>query len=98
MRFQGAGLDNDYHKAAIGFKKFAEQGYPDAQFRFGESYAEGKGKVQNLKLADFWLNLAETNGIQPAEQIKKHTWEKLSLQVLEEANRIAYQLWIRLKN
>ena len=44
------------------------------------------------------MKLAETNGIQPAEQIRKQAENKLSLQVLEEAKRMAYQCWIRLKN
>jgi TPR repeat protein len=41
MRFKGAGLDNIYQKARIWFRKSGEQGYPDAQFCFGECYAEG---------------------------------------------------------
>lgn len=63
MRLKGTGLDNDYQKARIGFKKSAEQGYPDAQFCLEQWYAESKGGARNLKLAYVLLTLAETNGI-----------------------------------
>jgi TPR repeat protein len=65
MRFKDAGLDNDYQKAGIWFKKSAVPGYPDAQFRFGKWYAKCKDEVRNLKLAYVWLKLAEKNGIHP---------------------------------
>lgn len=97
MSLTGMGLDRDYQKAGTWFKKAAEQDYPDAQFRLGEWYAVGNGGEQNLKFAYVWLKLAGANGIQPSDKIRQSVEKKLKPKSLEEAKRMAFKWWIKLK-
>jgi len=43
-------------------KKLALEGDPDAQYRLGESYEEGKGVEQDQKEAVKWYRLAARQG------------------------------------
>lgn len=91
------GMVRDYQKAGAWFKKAAEQGYPDAQFRLGEWYTDGKGGVINLVLAYAWMRLAGANGIQAGDEKRKQVETQLTEQEIRDANHLAYQLWVRLE-
>lgn len=52
------GVLQDYTKAAVWFRKAAEQGDPGSQYGLGELYLEGEGVPQDYQQAYFWLDLA----------------------------------------
>ena len=55
---QAAGITTDAGEAAKWFRKAADQGHPEAQYRLGLAYQSGQGVAQDKIQALMWMNLA----------------------------------------
>ena len=64
MEWHNAG---DYPAALEGFKKFADQGDPDAQFYLGKMYLLGEGIPQDYAEAVRWFRLSAEQGNSAAQ-------------------------------
>ena len=64
MEWYNAG---DYPAALEGFKKFADQGDPDAQFNLGKMYLTGEGIPQDYAEAVRWFRLSADQGNSAAQ-------------------------------
>jgi len=58
----GRGVDKNISTAVEWFRKAAEQGYADAQFRLGLKYEEGCGVDKNESTAVEWYRKAAEQG------------------------------------
>jgi|GEM_PF-1502401 len=70
MHQNGKGVPSDAEKGAVLFMQAAEQGYRYAQYAIGASYRFGLGVEQDLLTAHRWLLRAESNGYDPARQMR----------------------------
>ena len=62
MYYHGDGVPQDHAKAALWYRRAAEQGYALAQSYLGGMYFRGDGVPQDYALAFAWSNLAEMSG------------------------------------
>lgn len=69
---EGKGVPQDKAEAAYWFRKAAEQGEADAQYRLGIMYADGDGLPQDTAQALEWLRKAGEQGVAEA-------WYRLSV-------------------
>lgn len=69
---EGKGVPQDKTEAAYWFRKAAEQGEADAQYRLGIMYADGDGLPQDTAQALEWLRKAGEQGVAEA-------WYRLSV-------------------
>lgn len=60
-------MSGDYGKAVEVWRALAEQGVPDAQYRLGQMYAEGKGVAQSDITAVQWFRRAADQGLANAQ-------------------------------
>lgn len=58
----GLGVPQDYSKAAVWYRKSAEQMNPASQLRLGDLYADGKGVKRDLIEAYMWIAIAGSLG------------------------------------
>ena len=58
MYYNGQGVTQDYSKAFEWYKKAAEQGFPNAQFRLGVMYCSGTGVNQDLSAGIMYFKKA----------------------------------------
>jgi S1-C subfamily serine protease len=85
-------VPQDYKQAVYWFTKAAEQGDADAQWNLGAMYGNGQGVPQNYKLAYVWSSLAASNGHENAKSNRNLAAQKLTPQVLAEAQELAAKL------
>ena len=62
----GLGVEQDYAKALILYRKAADQGNAEAQARLGRMYENGKGVKKDLKEAAKWYRKAAELDFPPA--------------------------------
>jgi len=74
------------------YRKAAEQGDADAQFKLGSSYAGGRGAPKDDEVACFWLLLAKAGGSDLAAQGCDAIESRLTAQQLERA-QLAARAW-----
>jgi TPR repeat protein len=55
-------VPRDYDKAVEWYRKSAEQGFAEAQYKLGLIYEEGLGVTQDYVEAHKWFNLAAARG------------------------------------
>jgi hypothetical protein len=60
MCYFGDGMPQDYEAAVEWWQKAAEQGNRDAQVSLSEAYRNGKGVEKNGRLANYWLEHANS--------------------------------------
>jgi TPR repeat protein len=58
----GNGAEKDMQKAAMWYRKSAEQGYPKPQFNLASIYENGDGVEKDMQLAVMWYRLAAEQG------------------------------------
>ena len=58
----GEGVPTDHLEAAKWYRKAAEQGYANAQFRLGDAYRKGLGVPQDYQEAFKWFQMAAGQG------------------------------------
>lgn len=70
------------------FRKAAEQGHAGAQYKLGESYANGTGVKQNLILSYQWLTLSASQRNSDAFKALKVVAKLMTPNQIEEAQKI----------
>lgn len=79
-------------KMALGYYlPLAEQGEPYAQLTIGEIYMEGAGVEPDLVQAYAWFAVALHQGIEEAETIMNHVFDKLGEADKTQARSVAEQ-------
>ncbi len=92
MYADGRGVDKNPEEAAKWFKKAAEKGVQDAQFRLGGLYERGEGVPQDLEYAYSWYAVSAHIGNAKASAALAATAGKLSKDELTQANKLAQDL------
>jgi TPR repeat protein len=72
MYEDGKGVKEDWGEAARWYRKSAEQGNPDGQFRLGRAYQFGIGVPQNRQEAIRWFDKAGDQGHDQANYFANH--------------------------
>ncbi len=88
MYESGIGVNIDNEQAVEWYMKAADQGFAEAQFNLGTMYSSGLGVDRNPILAYQWFSLAANQGHQNAKQEQASLRQQLSLQEVNEANRL----------
>jgi len=91
------GTVHDYTEAAKWYRKAADIGVDEAQFKLGQLYAAGHGVTQSFGEAYFWLNLSALHGNEEYAATRDQIAEKITPQQLEDAKRRARE-WIPIYN
>jgi len=93
MYFSGNGVKQDPDKAAKLFLQAAENGLAIAQFNMGILYYTGNGvQAADLKKAYSWMNIAASNGHQPAIAARNFLETTLSKEELTQAQQFSLTL------
>lgn len=91
MYAKGIGVTQDYRKSVEWFAKSVNHEFPsvDGQFNLGLMYAGGLGVTQDYVAAHMWLNLACSNGIATAGELRDSLENKMSPSQVAEAQKLA---------
>ena len=81
------GLVHDYTEAAKWYRKAAEIGFYEGQFKLGQLYAKGQGVTQDLEESYFWLSLSSKNGDEQYVAERDKSAAKLSPQQLADMDK-----------
>ena len=81
----GIGVPKDDVEAAKCWRKAAEQGHADAQYRLGFIYNNGIGVPEDDALAYMWFNLAAAKGDEDAKESKSELSKVMSREQIAEA-------------
>ncbi len=93
MYFSGNGVKQDPEKAAKLFLKAAESGLAIAQYNMGILFYTGNGvQDSDLKKAYSWMNIAASNGHQPAIAARDFLETTLSKDELTQAQQLSLTL------
>ena len=85
----GTGVKANDQKAAIWFRKAAEQGDPDARYELGLCYYRGFGVRKDMVLAYAWFNLAVAKGHKEALEMRDKIEQTLSPQEIIEGQNMS---------
>ncbi len=93
MYSSGTGVPQNFPEAVKWYKKAAEAGVPEAQFKLAVKYFRGEGVPQDYVLAHMWSNLAAATATgKTAERymaLRARITEKMTAQDISEAQRLA---------
>ena len=93
MYFSGNGVKHDPKKAAKLFLQAAESGLAIAQYNMGILYYTGNGvQAADLKKAYSWMNVAASNGHQPAIAARDFLETTLSKEEMTQAQQLSLSL------
>jgi len=81
---EGKGAPQNYKKAALWYRKAADQGLPAAQNNLGFLYVNGFGVTKSFDIAYKWLNLAAAAGHEDAIRGVQNLSAKMTTQQLAE--------------
>lgn len=94
----GKYIKEDLKKAVYYFRQAAFNGHPVAQYNLGVTYYTGMGQDFDLKQAYAWFELARANGHKNAEKSIEDLGLELTPAEIEEAHRIARQIYPKIKD
>ena len=86
--YNGAGVGQDFAKAAYWYALAAKQGDADGQFKLGLCFKNGEGTAQNFRKSIYWLEKAAIAG-HPSAQFHMGNFFEYGLGVEKEAVRPA---------
>jgi TPR repeat protein len=89
MYRNGHSVPQDYAEAMRWYRKAAEQGDDNGQYRLGLMYGVGQGVPQDDVLAHMWFNLAAAQGLEKAEGFRDEIVESMTSEQVAEAQRLA---------
>ena len=79
--------------AAKWFRRAAEQGHANAQYRLGLRYSQGQGVPKNIVQAYMWWSLAAAKGDEDARKARDKFAKSMIPADLSEAQRLARE-WL----
>lgn len=83
----------DFAQAAIWYRKAADQGNAEAQYRLGDLYFNGKGGLkQSYEEAFFWFSLAAQAGPKPFAADRDDTKSRLTAEQLADVQK-RLEIW-----
>ena len=85
-------LKQDLKEAAKWYRKAAEQGIADAQFRLGVAYANGEGVLEDTLAAYAWYNIAAANGDDSAKGLKDIITKEMTPEQIAEAQKLSREI------
>jgi TPR repeat protein len=89
MYAQGQGVPQDHAEAAKWFRRAAEQGLVDAQYRVGLGYYQGHGVPKNIVQAYMWWTLAGLKGHRKADDHRERAARHMTATQILEAMKLA---------
>ena len=94
--FFGRNTKQDYQKAALWYRRAAEQGAVSAQYRLGLMFFEGKGLPQSLVESYGWASLASAQGDARAVRLMDELRARMKKDEFDQAIQVAQQLRSRI--
>ena len=67
----GAGVKKDAEQAVYWYRKSAEQGTKEAQYKLASCYERGMGVPKNIEQAVYWYRKSAEQGYPPAKRALK---------------------------
>ncbi len=83
------GVPQDYAKAAVLFRKAAEQGLSLAQHNLGLNYAKGEGVPQDYVMVHMWVSLSAAQGEKESVKARDIIAKLMTPAQIAEAQRLA---------
>ena len=71
------------------YRKAAEQGFSQAQYNLGVSYAMGNGVPQDDVLAYMWFSLAGASGDEDAKTNRETVFKRMTPEQIAEAQKLS---------
>lgn len=84
----------DYATASFEWRRLARLGYLPAQYNLGVMHYNGDGVPQEDVQAYRWINLAASQGYQPAIDNRHVVASKLTSEQFAEAQRLVREWWM----
>ena len=98
MYREGLGVPKDNKKALIWFLEAAKDKNVAEQFMLGSYYRIGLGTPQDNIKAYAWFGIAAAGGLPSAQIFRDQIESELSTGDLEEAHKLARELWAKYGN
>jgi TPR repeat protein len=92
MYGDGRGVERDIDEAAKWYRKAAEKGVKEAQFRLGGLYERGEGVPKDLEYAFGWYSVASHLGLARAQPARDAVRGRLQGEALDAATALAADL------
>ncbi len=92
MYLRGEGVEQSYEDAAKWFRKSAEQRIKQAQYRLAELYMKGRGVPKDYEYAYAWYRVGAEHKHKKSISALTSAKENLSLEELEEAEKLSRKL------
>jgi TPR repeat protein len=89
MYRNGRGLKQSDVEAVKWFRKAADTGDANAQWRLGDLYRLGQGVPQDFVLAHMWFNLSAAKGEQNAIVLRELVSKHMTPEQIAEAQKLA---------
>ena len=93
MYANGNGVPEDDAEAVRWYRKAAEQGHIEAQYRLGRAYATGEGVPEDYVQAYAWISVAASRGDKWAKERKEILAKKMTRADIAEAQRLSREYW-----
>ena len=85
--------ETNARQAAEWYRKVAEQGYAEAQFKMGIMYYNGRGVPEDRRQAFAWFSLAAAQGYKNAKEAQTIVAKELDQDALEQAKNLAVKYY-----
>ena len=95
---KGEGVPKDDAEAVKWYRKAAEHGYANGQYKLGAIYANGQGVPQDYAEAYVWLSLAAAGGQDDAAHNRDLFAERLTPEELSAAQKRAAELYAEIQS
>lgn len=89
MYEEGQGISKDRQQALRWYRSAAENGYPTAQLKLGLCFLQGESVPQDYVQAHMWLNLASSQNIKAAGDLRDTLAPQMTQDQVAEAQRLA---------
>jgi hypothetical protein len=97
MYDSGNGVPEDDAEAVKWYRKAAEQGYADAQFNLGLTYADGEGVPEDDVTAYAWFSVAAASGDDGGRKNRDIIKRKLTPSQLDRGQVMAREIYERIE-
>lgn len=87
---KGKGVERDFGRAFIWYRKAAEKNHADSQYRLAVGYAYGLGVKRNEAMGLSWLRKAANNGHRRAQKVLARAYEDGRLGLVADPEQARY--------